>query len=116
AAMHEVTQRSSDAVARYGGEEFAVLMPATDLPGACIVAERIRAAVEKLAIPHAQSQIADHVTVSVGVATVSVSLDGVQANLVGAADAALYRAKEEGRNRVAVSDGTKAAPVAAPAA
>ena len=116
AAMSEVTQRSSDAIARYGGEEFAVLMPATDLSGACIVAERIRAAVEKLAIPHAQSQVADHVTVSIGVASISVSLDGAQANLVGAADAALYRAKADGRNRVAVADGTNASPVDAPAA
>ncbi|MCF8149511.1 MAG: diguanylate cyclase [Sulfuritalea sp.] len=112
AAMCEVTQRSSDAVARYGGEEFAVLLPATDLAGACTVAERIRAAVENLTIPHAKSQVADHVTVSIGVASVSVSLDGVQANLVGAADAALYRAKEEGRNRVAVADGSHAAPAA----
>lgn len=111
-AMREVTKRPSDAVARYGGEEFAVVLPATDLSGAYIVAERIRAAVEKLAMPHAKSQVADHVTVSIGVASVLVSLDGVQANLVGAADAALYRAKMEGRNRVVVADGTNAVPVA----
>ncbi len=96
--------RSSDAVARYGGEEFAILLPATDPPGALIVAERIRAAVEALALPHAQSDIAGHVTVSVGVASVTVSSGGLPAQLVGAADAALYRAKKEGRNRVVAAE------------
>lgn len=104
AAMSAVMMRSSDAIARYGGEEFAVLLPATDPEGALIVAERMRAAVEALALPHAQSEIADHVTVSIGVASMHVGNDGLSAGLVAAADAALYRAKHEGRNRVVMDD------------
>ena len=104
-AMSNVVKRSSDAVARYGGEEFAILLPATDPPGACIVAERIRAAVEALRLPHSGSTVADHVTVSIGVASVVVTTEGVPTQLVGAADAALYRAKHEGRNRVVLADG-----------
>jgi diguanylate cyclase (GGDEF)-like protein len=100
AAMSAVMMRSGDAIARYGGEEFAVLLPATDPEGALIVAERMRAAVEALALPHAQSEIADHVTVSIGVASVNVISGGVPTQLIGLADAALYRAKHEGRNRV----------------
>ena len=103
-AMSNVVKRSSDAVARYGGEEFAILLPATDPPGACIVAERIRAAVEALRLPHSGSTVADHVTVSIGVASVVVTTEGVPTQLVGAADAALYRAKHEGRNRVVLAD------------
>jgi len=104
AAMSKVVKRSSDAVARYGGEEFVILLPATDPDGALIVAERIRAAVEALHLPHSGSTVADHVTVSIGVASVTVSSEGVPAQLIGAADAALYRAKHEGRNRVVMAD------------
>lgn len=103
-AMSNVVKRTSDAVARYGGEEFSILLPATDPGGARLVAERIRAAVEALALTHAQSEIADHVTVSIGVASVMVSSGDMPAQLVGAADAALYRAKKEGRNRVVAAD------------
>ncbi len=100
-AMSEVVKRSSDELARYGGEEFAILLPATDLAGSCVVAERVRAAVEDLALPHAKSEVADCVTVSIGVASMVAGLDGTQTQLVGAADKALYQAKKEGRNRVA---------------
>lgn len=103
-AMSSVVKRSSDEVARYGGEEFAILLPATDQPGACIVAERIRAAVENLAIPHARSTVADHVTISIGVASLTVSMQAMPTQLVGIADQALYRAKQQGRNRVATAD------------
>ena len=104
AAMSGVVKRASDCVARYGGEEFSVLMPATEPEGARIVAERIRAAVEALRLPHSGSKVADHVTVSIGVASMHVSNDGLSAGLVAAADAALYRAKHEGRNRVVMDD------------
>lgn len=103
-AMSKVVKRSSDEVARYGGEEFAILLPTTDQQGACVVAERIRVAVEELAVPHARSEVADHVTVSIGVASMVVSQHCTSAELIGAADRALYRAKQQGRNRVATPD------------
>ncbi|GIW47582.1 MAG: diguanylate cyclase response regulator [Deltaproteobacteria bacterium] len=94
--------RSTDMVARYGGEEFVVLLPETDENGAFIVAERIRSKVEGLDIPHSASRVSDHVTVSLGVATM-VPQNGLSTDdLVDAADKALYRAKREGRNRICV--------------
>ncbi len=98
--LSDVVKRTSDEVARYGGEEFAVLLPVTDAKGARIVAERIRAAVESLAIPHAGSEVGRYVTVSIGAASMQVSLEGTPAQLVDVADKALYRAKHQGRNRV----------------
>ena len=102
AVIDEGVRRAGDVVARYGGEEFAVLLPDTDLAGASALAERIRAAVEERSIIHPATQGA--VTVSVGVATASGRDDGEPAQLVRAADAALYRAKGDGRNRVRISD------------
>lgn len=104
AAMSGVVKRASDAVARYGGEEFSVLMPATEPEGALLVAERIRAAVEALHLPHSGSDVADHVTISVGVASILATNSGMPARLVAAADAALYRAKHEGRNRAVLAE------------
>ncbi len=113
AAMTNVVKRASDCVARYGGEEFAVLLPATDPAGASIVAERIRAAVETLKLPHNASKIADHVTVSIGAASLLVGNEGLSAGLVAAADAALYRAKHAGRNRVVLADSETGPPARA---
>ena len=102
AVIDEGVRRAGDVVARYGGEEFAVLLPDTDLSGASALAERIRAAVEDRNIVHPATQRA--VTVSVGVATASGRDDGQASQLVRAADAAIYRAKADGRNRVRISD------------
>lgn len=107
-AMRRVTQRASDTVARYGGEEFAILLPATEPDGAVIVAERIRAAVESLKLPHAQSDVGPYVTVSIGVGSVDASQSAPPTNLIAAADSALYQAKREGRNRVVGSARTGA--------
>lgn len=98
----EQIRRPHDLVARYGGEEFVVILPATSLDGGLDVAERIRAAVEGLDIPHEAN--ADGVaTVSIGVATAIPTPDIAPAGLVEAADAALYSAKRDGRNRVQAS-------------
>ena len=93
-------QRPGDFVARYGGEEFVVLLPTTTHEGALHIAEIIRANIEKLAIPHRNSSPLPIVTLSLGVATSEGSPDETYEALVKQADRALYRAKEEGRNRV----------------
>jgi diguanylate cyclase (GGDEF)-like protein len=102
-ALSAVVERAPDLVARYGGEEFAVILPETDPMGALSLAERIRQAVEELAIPHPDSLIASHVTVSMGVVTVSPAGLGAPEAILALADEAMYGAKQGGRNRVAVA-------------
>jgi diguanylate cyclase (GGDEF)-like protein len=99
-ALAAQLHRPSDLVARIGGEEFAVLLPNTEAGGAGEHAERIRAAVESLALAHPGGGV---VTVSIGVAVTS-GLAGPQGpdELLAFADRALYRAKDAGRNLVAV--------------
>ncbi len=92
-------RRAGDLAARFGGEEFALLLPATGGPDAALVAERTRAALEALAMPHPDGA-APVVTASFGVATFVPESDGDPERLVATADAALYRAKRAGRNRV----------------
>lgn len=92
--------RPADLPARYGGEEFALILPGTDFRGAEEVAERLRAAVYDLNIPHGSNAIAQRVTVSVGIASIIPPLDQGAEILVAAADKALYSAKNAGRNKV----------------
>jgi diguanylate cyclase (GGDEF)-like protein/PAS domain S-box-containing protein len=98
-----VLRRPTDFVARYGGEEFAVILPDTDAMGAQRIGEMIRKAIQVLALPHAASLVTPVVTVSVGVAACLPSGDLSQLQLVMSADEALYKAKQEGRNRVKLS-------------
>jgi diguanylate cyclase (GGDEF)-like protein len=95
------TQRGTDLVGRFGGEEFIILLPRTDQAGAATMAERLRALVEKLGIQHHGSSVAKHVTISLGLTGVVPQRGQLAAELLGAADAALYRAKASGRNCVA---------------
>ena len=92
--------RANDLVARYGGEEFAVILPNQSLKGAAIVAERIRCRVEQLQLP--STAPTRHVTVSIGAATAIAGPDNSASDLVATADAALYRAKHLGRNRISL--------------
>jgi diguanylate cyclase (GGDEF)-like protein len=92
-------RRAGDLAARFGGEEFALLLPATGGADAAVVAERTRAALEALALPHPDGA-APVVTASFGVATFVPESDGDPERLLATADAALYRAKRAGRNRV----------------
>ncbi|WP_428829396.1 diguanylate cyclase [Nonomuraea coxensis] len=92
--------REYDVVGRFGGEEFVVLLPGADTHEARRVAERLRARIRHLAVPVEDSLI--RVTISIGVALLSVHGDDL-IELLAAADLALYRAKELGRDRVCVS-------------
>jgi diguanylate cyclase (GGDEF)-like protein len=93
-------KRPGDLAARYGGEEIGILLPQTGVAGAQAVAERIRKAIEALRIAHAGSPNGV-VTISAGVAALVPQLpDSLPAELLEAADQALYAAKSAGRNRV----------------
>lgn len=100
--LADTVKRPTDLVARYGGEEFAVVMPATDAEGARSIAEALCTGISDLGLPHDHSSTADHVTISLGVASV-IPTDGKVEELIGLADAALYRAKEAGRNQYQIA-------------
>lgn len=91
--------REVDLAARYGGEEFAVILPETALENALTVAERIRKRMEEEPIQFKETQPEGALTLSLGVAAMNESLRDSQ-SLIEAADKALYKAKELGRNRV----------------
>ena len=99
-AMAGCLQRPGDLAARYGGEEFICLLPDTGPRGARAVAESVREAVAALAIPHARSSAAPVVTVSIGALTAVCPPDADPGDLFRQVDALLYKAKENGRNRV----------------
>jgi diguanylate cyclase (GGDEF)-like protein len=96
-SIAKAIRRPGDVAARYGGEEFAVVLPDTDAVAARMMAERIRAAIADLRIPHPGSPIGT-VTVSVGAATSIPDEFQTSAQLIQQADMALYRAKASGRN------------------
>lgn len=93
-------KRAGETIARFGGEEFAVLLPNTTGDEGAGVAERIRTGVFALKIPHPASDVADRVTVSVGLRCVLPGQIDDSQKLIELADQALYRAKAEGRNCV----------------
>lgn len=100
ASVAQKQARETDIVARYGGEEMALILPETDARGAHAIAERLRKAVGAAGYPTERGNL--HVTVSVGVATWPGSGEAAEA-LLEAADRALYRAKQAGRNRVSAA-------------
>ena len=93
-------RRTPDLAARYGGEEFAVILPSAHAAGALHVAEAIQAGVRALQIVHAQSNVSQWVTLSLGVTTTIPGPDSSPARLIAAADQALYQAKAQGRDRI----------------
>ena len=92
------TVRNADSVARYGGEEFAIALPETDLNGAVILAERLRQKVAEL--PFSVNGEIFNVTISLGISTLEPGTNVKEkAILINAADKALYKSKNKGRNK-----------------
>ena len=98
-AILDALPRSSDMVSRFGGEEFAVILPEMEPTTALEVAETIRTAVTDLQVPHAGNPMGIQ-TISIGVAVAVPEREDCVVSLLRASDAALYRAKNLGRNRV----------------
>jgi diguanylate cyclase (GGDEF)-like protein len=103
--LRNVVQRGTDEVARYGGEEFAFLLPNTDLKGGEIVAANIHQELASKGLTHGYSNVANRLTVSLGIASVIPLPSQDYGDLVGMADVALYKAKAAGRNcSMSISD------------
>jgi diguanylate cyclase (GGDEF)-like protein len=100
AAIASSVRRPSDLATRYGGEEFAVILPNTDRLGAIAVANRIRALLHSLEIPHRASLVSPHVTLSFGIASQIPIDSATPEELLERADKALYEAKRDGRDRI----------------
>jgi adenylate cyclase len=98
--------RRNDIVARYGGEEFAVILPHSDQAEATYIAERVLQRVRELQLPHRSSTAQPYVTLSCGVACVQLDGNhrkGTPSQLIAKADAALYTAKQRGRDRLSLA-------------
>ena len=101
------TRRAADLAARYGGEEFVMILPATAMADGLAIAQQLCDRIHQAQLPHRDSPISPWVTISIGVATIEVcpkeTSPSDQPNaeaIVAAADQALYKAKQSGRNRV----------------
>lgn len=109
-AIQNAFRRPGDFLARFGGEEFIALLPDTDMDGGCRRARAIQGQLATLAMPHPDSSISDHVTVSIGVAA-TVPLPGAESSpLVAASDKALYKAKKAGRDQIINAEGQPCPP------
>ncbi len=113
AVLDRCARRATDLAGRYGGEEFVLALGETGEEGARAVAERARLEVEALGVAHLDGGDGQVVTVSCGVAVLPTAADDDVAELLRRADAALYRAKRGGRNRVELWQ--EQAPASAPA-
>ena len=102
--LSEIANRPGDLAARYGGEEFVIVLGSTGVKTAADFAEKIRVDVEEMKMPHEYREGDNIVTISLGVASFFSDKTSSPAALIGAADKALYKAKEKGRNKVVVSD------------
>ena len=98
-ALARCVRRADELAARYGGEEFVLLLPGCTLADARAVAQHCMDAIAQIALPHATSCTAQHLTLSIGIASLCPIAGTDPTILVDAADAALYRAKNAGRNQ-----------------
>jgi len=100
-ALKRTVQRAGDLVARYGGDEFACILSGTGQKSAGIVAQRITDTIAGLRIPHEGSAVADHVTLSLGLATIIPERGQEYSDLIRMADQNLYFVKQQERNGIA---------------
>ncbi|MCF6336194.1 MAG: cache domain-containing protein [Spirochaetales bacterium] len=98
--IKEVCQRPIDIPVRYGGEEFALILPQTDTEGALQIGKEIQNKLEALNIEHIGSDIGSFLTISIGISSIVPEKGHDYSEIIGFADAALYRAKAKGRNRI----------------
>jgi diguanylate cyclase (GGDEF)-like protein len=108
-------KRATDRLARYGGEEFVIILSNTGDEAAGL-AEECRQAIETAYIDHAFSAVSDRITISIGLATIVPDLSYSSERLIAAADNAVYRAKQQGRNRVVIADKVEIEPDSIPVA
>ena len=101
--LRNCVRRAGDLVARYGGEEFALLLPHTGDAEAMALALACIEAVEQAELPHPDSPLAPHVTLSIGVASATNSAEEPPSQLLDAADSAMYAAKRAGRRRAVMA-------------
>jgi len=99
-ALSGVISRGGDLLARFGGEEFVLVLPMTSLEGAVILANKLCKKIYALRIPHVGSDIADRLTISVGISALVPKTSQIKDDLLAQADQALYIAKGLGRNQV----------------
>ncbi|EAZ92166.1 diguanylate cyclase domain-containing protein [Crocosphaera chwakensis] len=97
-AIEKAAQRPADLAARFGGEEFAMILPKTNLDGAIKVAKNLQKYISNLKLEHKQSQINQYITLSIGIAHTHCHPFYSSQKLIDAADHALYRSKNKGRN------------------
>ena len=100
----EMMSRPGDLAARYGGEEFVIVLGSTEIKTAADLAEKVRSGIEEMKLPHKYREGGSLVTTSLGVAGCYPDKTKSTTEFIKAADKALYKAKEEGRNKVVVSD------------
>lgn len=103
-ALGQTFKRAGELPARYGGEEFAVVLPNHDSAQAMRAAEKLRQAILALGIPHTSSDVAEQVTLSIGVISAVTGPDTTASWYIEKADAALYKSKSGGRNRASLSE------------
>ncbi|MCH8505287.1 MAG: sensor domain-containing diguanylate cyclase [Ectothiorhodospiraceae bacterium] len=102
-ALASAATRSRDFLARFGGEEFVLILPETDAEAAMTVAERCRSVIFKEQIPPVKSSVSQLLTISLGVGTITPSKTDAPLEFIRQVDQNLYRAKQEGRNRIAMA-------------
>ena len=100
--MRRATARAGEVVARYGGEEFLLILPGATEHAAVRTANRLKELITEESIPHRTSEVSDYITVSQGVVTISPDVDTAPGALIQKVDECLYKAKDSGRNKIAV--------------